>query len=54
MSDADMDKVTAGFSQNQVNDPTPGSMKNLDFNIGAGHSNGTLSCGGANRLGFSC
>ena len=54
MSDADMDKVTAGFSQNQLNDPTPGTMKNLDFDSFGGHSNGRLSCGGANRLGFSC
>ena len=52
MSDADMDKVTAGFSQNQLADPTPGTMKNLDFGSFGGHSNGTLSCGGANKIGF--
>jgi hypothetical protein len=49
MSDAQMDKVTAGFSQNQVNDPTPGFLKNYEY----GHSNGNLSAGGCNRLG-SC
>jgi hypothetical protein len=52
MSDSDMDKVTAGFSQNQLNDPTPGSEKNLFVPFGDGHSNGRLSCGGANRIGF--
>jgi hypothetical protein len=50
MSDADMDKVTAGFSQNQnpLNGgvPTPGWAKNF---IGE-HSNGTLAAGGCNRL----
>ena len=42
MSDSDMDKVAAGFSQNQANDPTPGFIKNF---------NGKLSNGGCNRLG---
>jgi hypothetical protein len=45
MSDAQMDKVTAGFSQNQVNDPTKGFDKNW-LDRGVGH----LSNGGCNRL----
>jgi hypothetical protein len=47
MSDADMDKVTAGFSANQefVND-----TKGFEKNWVGGHSNGTLSSGGCNRL----
>ena len=47
MSDSDMDKVTAGFSANQVADPTKGFDKNFMV------SNGHLSSGGCNRLG-SC
>ena len=47
MSDSDMDKVTAGFSQNQASDPTPGFIKNFDL----GNSNGKLSNGGCNKLG---
>ena len=51
MSDSDMDKVTAGFSQNQNpiagGDPTAGWVKNFHF----GHSEGHLSNGGCNRLG---
>jgi hypothetical protein len=50
MSDADMDKVTAGFSANQQNDPTKGFVKNFDL----GNSNGKLSTGGCNRLGTPC
>jgi hypothetical protein len=53
MSDADMDKVTAGFSANQANDPTPGFIRNHEL----GGSNGNLSFGGCTRLakeGFSC
>jgi hypothetical protein len=48
MSDADMDKVTAGFSTNQdLTNETKGFVKNfLD-----GNSNGRLSAGGCNRLG---
>jgi hypothetical protein len=49
MSDAQMDKVTAGFSQNQNpnvgGDPTPGWDKNF-IDRGVGH----LSNGGCNRL----
>ena len=40
MSDANMDKVTAGFSRNQENNPTPGFIKNFID----GHSHG--KCGG--------
>jgi hypothetical protein len=51
MSDADMDKVTAGFSANQDpvfgGDPTKGWHKNFVLD----HSNGRLSAGGCNRLG---
>jgi len=49
MSDSDMDKVTAGFSQNQNpmvgGDPTPGWTKNF-----VGRDLGHLSDGGCNRL----
>jgi hypothetical protein len=45
MSDSDMDKVTAGFSLNQVADPTKGFDKNFMV------SNGNLSRGGCDRLG---
>src|SRR5262249_41088576 len=48
MSDTDMDKVTAGFSENQMNDPTNGFAKNYD--VLPQHSNGRLSSGGCNRL----
>src|SRR5215471_18691242 len=48
MSDTDMDKVTAGFSENQVADPTKGFGKNYDAL--PQHSNGHLSSGGCNRL----
>jgi hypothetical protein len=45
MSDADMDKVSAGFSANQTNDPTKGYDKNF-VDLNRGH----LSTGGCNRL----
>jgi len=44
MSDSDMDKVTAGFSVNQQQDPTKGFEKN--FVLGTSH----LGQGGCNRL----
>jgi hypothetical protein len=52
MSDADMDKVTAGFSQNQAADLNPSfnAFQKNHEDLGRGN----LSCGGANRLGFSC
>src|SRR6516164_3664338 len=47
MSDAQMDKVTAGFSQNQAADLNPSfnafEKNHLDL------SRGSLSCGGSNR-----
>jgi hypothetical protein len=46
MSDAQMDKVTAGFSQNQVADPTRGFVVNHEI-----FGRGVLSNGGCNRLG---
>ena len=51
MSDADMDKVAAGFSANQ--DPAVGGdpTKGWDKNFIGGNSNGRLSAGGCNRLG---
>jgi len=52
MSDSDMDKVTAGFSQNQAADLNPSfnAFEKNHLDLGRGN----LSCGGANRLGFSC
>ena len=52
MSDSDMDKVTAGFSQNQAADLNPSfsAYEKNHVDLGRGH----LFCGGANRLGFSC
>ena len=53
MSDSDMDKVTAGFSANQIANGSAAYDKNY---VGGG-SNGNLSFGGCNRLakaGFGC